>query len=52
VLDEEGVPIKSGAETLPGLYFCGFHVAPTGMLLEIAREARLVARAIGRRARP
>lgn len=46
VLDAEGVPTASGAETLPGLYFCGFHVAPTGMFREISREARRVARAI------
>ena len=46
VLDAEGVPTASGAETLPGLYFCGFYVAPTGMLHEISREARRVARAI------
>jgi cation diffusion facilitator CzcD-associated flavoprotein CzcO len=39
VLDEEDVPIKSGAETLPGLYFCGFHVAPTGMFRDRPRGA-------------
>jgi thioredoxin reductase len=46
VVDADGVPRASGAETLPGLYFCGFYVAPTGMLREIAREARRIARAI------
>ena len=46
VLDAEGVPTASGAETLPGLYFCGFRVAPSGMFLEIGREARRIARAI------
>ncbi len=46
VLDAEGVPIASGVETLPGLYFCGFRVAATGMLREIGREARRIARAI------
>lgn len=46
VLDAEGVPTASGAETLPGLYFCGFRVAPTGMLREIGREARRITRAI------
>ncbi|HKA87374.1 MAG TPA: NAD(P)/FAD-dependent oxidoreductase, partial [Haliangiales bacterium] len=48
VVDENGVPRASGAETLPGLYFCGFYVAPTGMLREIARDARRIARAIAR----
>jgi indole-3-pyruvate monooxygenase len=28
----------------PGLYFCGYHVSPTGMLREIAREAKDLAR--------
>jgi indole-3-pyruvate monooxygenase len=46
VVDAEGVPTASGAETLPGLYFCGFYVAPTGMLREIGREAKRIARAI------
>jgi indole-3-pyruvate monooxygenase len=45
-LDARGLPRASGAETLRGLYFCGFHVAPTGMLREIAREARRIGRAI------
>jgi len=47
-LDAEGVPTASGAETLPGLYFCGFHIAPGGMFFEIGREARRIARAITR----
>ncbi len=34
---------RGGAEILPGLFFCGFHMSPTGMLREIAREARRVA---------
>lgn len=29
-----------------GLHLCGFYVSPTGMLREIAREARLISRAI------
>jgi cation diffusion facilitator CzcD-associated flavoprotein CzcO len=46
-LDDEGVPSSSGAESeVPGLYFCGFFVAPTGMFREIAIEARRIARAI------
>jgi cation diffusion facilitator CzcD-associated flavoprotein CzcO len=47
VLGGDGVP-PSGVETLPGLYFCGFHVAPTGMLREIAQEAVRIARSIAR----
>jgi hypothetical protein len=46
---EEGasdVPPGSGREVLPGLYLCGFHVAATGMLREIGREARRIARFI------
>jgi len=31
---------------LPGLYFCGFHVAATGMLREIAIEAKRIARSV------
>jgi cation diffusion facilitator CzcD-associated flavoprotein CzcO len=46
VVDADGVPTASGAETLPGLYFCGFYVSPTGMLREIARDAKRIARAI------
>lgn len=45
-LDEEGTPRASGRETLPGLYFCGFYVAPTGMLREIAIESRRIAQSI------
>jgi indole-3-pyruvate monooxygenase len=45
--DDRGTPLFSGAEApLPGLYFCGFHVAPTGMLREIAQEARQISAAI------
>jgi indole-3-pyruvate monooxygenase len=46
VIDAEGTPLRSGLETLPGLFFCGFYVAPTGMLREIAREARNIAESI------
>ncbi len=46
ICDEAGVPGKSGHETLPGLFFCGFYVSPTGMLREIAIEARRIAAAI------
>ena len=44
------IPIK-GRAALPNLYFCGFHVTATGMLREIAIEARnIVARISGNRA--
>src|SRR5262249_47581331 len=48
VLRADGVPEAGGAGTLPGLYFCGFFVTPTGMFREIAREARRIAAAIAR----
>jgi cation diffusion facilitator CzcD-associated flavoprotein CzcO len=48
-LDPDGTPRSSGRESgVPGLYFCGYHVAATGMLREIAREARQIAAAIAR----
>ncbi len=44
VMDEEGRPRGSGGRPLaPGLYACGFSLVPTGMLREIAREARAIA---------
>ena len=46
LVDERGVPKASGVEVLPGLYCCGFHVAPTGMLREIGIEARRIAASI------
>jgi indole-3-pyruvate monooxygenase len=47
VTDTSGVPSVSGGESaLPGLYFCGFFVSPTGMLRAIAREAQKIAAAI------
>ena len=46
VTDEEGVPEKSGHMTLPGLFFCGFYVSPTGMLREIGIEAKRIAASI------
>jgi len=39
VLDAGGRPQASGREAAAGLYFCGFHVVPTGLLREIAIEA-------------
>ncbi len=50
ILDADGTPLQSGIETLPGLYFCGFKVVPTGMLRELGREAQRIARSIDARA--
>lgn len=47
VTDAAGVPLVSGRESpLHGLFFCGFHVVPTGMLREIGIEAQRIATAI------
>ena len=47
-LGPDGVPLVSGDVTaVPGLFFCGFHVSPTGMLRAIGAEARRIARRIG-----
>jgi indole-3-pyruvate monooxygenase len=47
--DDGGTPLFSGHESpVPGLYFCGFHVSPTGMLREIALEARRISAAIAK----
>jgi cation diffusion facilitator CzcD-associated flavoprotein CzcO len=49
-LDVDGTPSSSGCESpMPGLYFCGYYVSPTGMLREIAREARRIGADIARR---
>lgn len=37
---DDGVPHRSGVEVAPGLYFCGFYLARTGMIREIASECR------------
>ncbi|NOH13665.1 MAG: NAD(P)/FAD-dependent oxidoreductase [Chloroflexi bacterium] len=48
--DDEGTPLSSGRETvIPGLYFCGFYVSPTGMLREIAIEAQQISTDIANR---
>jgi cation diffusion facilitator CzcD-associated flavoprotein CzcO len=48
-LDAEGTPVVSGGESpVPGLWFCGFHVSPVGMLREIGREAKAIGEAIAR----
>lgn len=50
VYDENGTPSSSGREApIPGLYFCGYYVSPTGMLREIALEARRISAAIARK---
>lgn len=52
VSDDRGVPRISGAPTsLPGLYFCGFYVSPTGMLRQMSIEARRIAAHIAGRGR-
>ncbi|MCG3116063.1 MAG: NAD(P)/FAD-dependent oxidoreductase [Candidatus Manganitrophus sp. SA1] len=48
--DENGTPLTSGREAaIPGLYFCGYDVSPTGMLREIALEAQRIGDAISRK---
>jgi putative flavoprotein involved in K+ transport len=50
VLDPSGYPLAHGARTVPGapdLYFVGLTVELSGLLREIGREARRVARRIG-----
>ena len=50
VYNENGMPLSSGYETkMPGLYFCGYYVAPTGMLREIGIEAKRISKAIAAR---
>lgn len=47
VLDERGRPRKEGAEPpAPGLFFIGYRVRASGVLRDISREARQVARQI------
>lgn len=49
VLDEQGAPLASGRPCAePGLYFCGYYISPTGMLREIAQEARQLAGELAR----
>ncbi len=51
VCDEDGRPLVSGGATsLPGLYFCGQFVSPSGMLREIGLESRRIAAHIARAA--
>ncbi|MEO7326002.1 MAG: NAD(P)/FAD-dependent oxidoreductase [Dokdonella sp.] len=47
--DPQGTPLSSGcASPIPGLYFCGYHIASTGMLREIGLEAVRIAASIAR----
>ncbi len=47
VFDADGTPLSTGKESaIQGLYFCGYYVSPTGMLREIAMEARQISSAI------
>jgi hypothetical protein len=49
VCDAEGRPVVSGGRTaLPGLFFCGMFVAPSGMLREAGLEAKRIAAIICR----
>jgi indole-3-pyruvate monooxygenase len=45
---DDGLPVASGREVLPGLYFCGFHPTETGGLREMGREAKRIARSVVR----
>jgi putative flavoprotein involved in K+ transport len=52
VLDDSGQPVVHGARTMtgaPGIYFVGISVQLAGLLREIGREARDVARSISAR---
>ena len=46
VTDPEGCPVALDATGLPGLHFVGFRSPPTGLLRQIAIDARKVARQI------
>ncbi len=48
--DAHGTPSSSGREApIPGLYFCGYCVSPTGMLREIALEAKRIGAAMAQK---
>jgi indole-3-pyruvate monooxygenase len=50
VHDVDGTPVSSGRESpMSGLYFCGYYVPPTGMLREIALEAKRISAAIAQK---
>ncbi len=45
--NQDGGPNRSGQPTeIPGLFFCGYYVSPTGMLREIAIEAKRISSVI------
>jgi indole-3-pyruvate monooxygenase len=44
--DPFSIPQKGAEASVPGLYFCGFNVAVTGMLREISIEARNIAKSV------
>jgi len=47
ICTKQGIPQSSGRETsMPGLYFCGYYISPTGMLREISMEARQISASI------
>lgn len=47
VCDDDGRPLVSGGATsLPGLFFCGQFVSPSGMLREAGIESRRIATAV------
>ena len=47
VYNENGMPFSSGYGTrISELYFCGYYVAPTGMLREIRIEAQRISASI------
>lgn len=51
VTNPRGYPQAHGRRTaLPGLYFCGFHNVPTGLLHEIGWEAKRIGRDIAAQA--
>ena len=53
VLDADGAPASSGRESAAaGLYFCGYHVSPNGMLREMTLESQRIAAAIRQRLGP
>jgi hypothetical protein len=42
--------LSSGRKAgIPGMYFCGYRISPTGMLREIAEEARHISAEIARK---
>src|SRR5580704_12532288 len=46
VFNAEGMPLKTGEASAPGLYFCGQTLTPTGQLREAGLEAQRIADAV------